>query len=71
MAIAVGGWVDKSKTFLREVRVEMSKVTWPTRHELQGQTRVVIVAVLLIALFIGIVDWVLSNTVRYLITRLS
>ena len=71
MAIAIGGWFDKSKTFLTEVRVEMSKVTWPTWLELKGQTIVVIVAVLLIAAFIGFVDWVLSNTVRLLVTRLS
>ena len=71
MAIAMGGWFDKSKTFLKEVRVEMSKVTWPTWLELKGQTIVVIVAVLLIAAFIGFVDWVLSNTVRLLVTRLS
>ena len=71
MAIAVGGWFDKSKTFLREVRVEMSKVTWPTWPELKGQTIVVIVAVLLISAFIGVVDLVLSNTIKLLVTRLS
>ena len=71
MAIAIGGWVEKLRTFLREVRLEMTKVTWPTWLELKGQTIVVIVAVLLIAAFIGLVDWVLSNTVRLLVTRLS
>jgi preprotein translocase subunit SecE len=71
MAIAVGGWFDKSKAFLREVRVEMTKVTWPTWLELKGQTIVVIVAVLLISAFIGVVDLVLSNTIKLLVTRLS
>ena len=63
--------VDKARTFLKEVRVEMSKVTWPTWAELKGQTIVVVVAVLLIAAFIGLVDLVLSNTIKLLITRLS
>ena len=71
MAIAVGGWFDKSKAFLREVRVEMSKVTWPTWLELKGQTIVVIVAVLMISAFIGLVDMILSNTIRLLVRQLS
>jgi preprotein translocase subunit SecE len=65
------GWMDKSATFLREVRSEMGKVTWPTGNELKGQTLVVIIAVLLIAGFIGLVDLVLNNTIRLLITAIS
>jgi preprotein translocase subunit SecE len=65
------GWIDRSSSFLREVRSEMAKVTWPSANELKGQTLVVIVAVLLIAAFIGLVDVVLNNTVRLLITTIS
>jgi preprotein translocase subunit SecE len=64
-------WIDRSSSFLREVRSEMAKVTWPSANELKGQTLVVIVAVLLIAAFIGLVDVVLNNTVRLLITTIS
>lgn len=65
------GWMNRSSSFLREVRSEMAKVTWPTGSELKGQTLVVIIAVLLIAGFIGLVDLVLSNTIRLLITTVS
>ena len=65
------GWIDRSSSFLREVRSEMAKVTWPSVNELKGQTLVVIVAVLLIAGFIGLVDLVLNNTIRLLITTIS
>jgi len=65
------GWIDKTRDFLREVRSEMGKVTWPTANELKGQTLVVIIAVLLIAGFIGLVDLVLNNTIRLLITAIS
>ena len=65
------GWIDRSSTFLREVRSEMAKVTWPTANELKGQTLVVIVAVLIIAAFIGLVDLVLNNTIRLLITAIN
>jgi preprotein translocase subunit SecE len=63
--------VDRMSTFLREVRGEMQKVTWPTWTELKGQTLVVIIAVLIIAAFIGVVDLILSNTIRFLVTRLT
>ena len=63
--------VHKAATFLREVRAEMQKVTWPTWVELKGQTLVVIVAVLIIAAFIGVVDLLLNGTIRFLVTRLT
>jgi preprotein translocase subunit SecE len=46
--------------YVKDVRVEMSKVTWPTRAELRESTIVVIVMVFLIAVFIGLVDRGLS-----------
>jgi preprotein translocase subunit SecE len=42
--------------YIKDVRVEVSKVTWPTREELRESTLVVIVMVFLIAIFIGVVD---------------
>jgi len=61
----------RTLTFLQEVRGEMLKVTWPTWTELKGQTIVVIVAVLLIAAFIGLVDLILSNVIKQLVTHLT
>ncbi|MCK4648289.1 preprotein translocase subunit SecE [bacterium] len=42
--------------FLKEVRLEMKRVTWPNRREVSGATWVVIITVVTTALFIGIVD---------------
>ena len=47
--------------FLREVRVEMKKVTWPSRTEVIGSTMVVIVASFLVAFFLGFMDLVLQK----------
>ncbi|MGB5985010.1 MAG: preprotein translocase subunit SecE [Desulfobacterales bacterium] len=55
---------DRAKQFLREVKVELKKVTWPTRQQTLGSTVVVIILVLLIAAFLGIVDTLLSSLVR-------
>jgi len=54
--------------FLREVRLEMKKVTWPTRKETSGSTGVVIITVIIVAIYLGIVDnllqWVMIKLVN-------
>lgn len=42
--------------YLREVRTEMGKVTWPQKKEIIGSTVVVIVSVFLVSFFLGFVD---------------
>jgi preprotein translocase subunit SecE len=58
---------EKLKKFLKEVRVELTKVTWPTASELRGSTGVVIATVLVVTLFIGLVDLGLSNLIGNLL----
>ncbi len=58
---------EKLKHFLSETRIEMRKVTWPTRAELIDSTKIVIVATLIVTLFIGIVDQILVLGVRRLL----
>ena len=53
--------LEKLRNFLREVRVEMEKVSWPGRKEVQAATLVIIALVLLLAVFIGGVDFVVSR----------
>jgi preprotein translocase subunit SecE len=50
--------------FLREVKVELKKVTWPSRKQTIGSTAVVLALVMLISLFLGVVDVGLSNLIR-------
>lgn len=52
--------VNRMTGFLREVRVESTKVTWPNRKELRESTVVVLIAVTVIAVFIGFADRILS-----------
>ena len=63
-AVKEPGWVQKSIQFLREVRIELKKVTWPTRKQTIGSTVVVLVLVMLIALYLGLVDMGLTSLVR-------
>ena len=53
--------LNKVIGFLNEVKVELSKVSWSTRKELVGSTIVVIVITLIMGIFIGLLDLVLSQ----------
>ena len=53
-------WTTQAREFLKEVRSEIGKVSWPTREELRDSTLVVIVTVLIVAGFVGIVDRILG-----------
>ena len=54
----------KTAQFLREVKVELKKVTWPSRKQTIGSTAVVIALVILISLFLGVVDFGISSLIR-------
>jgi len=49
--------------FLREVRVELSKVTWPGREELIQSTIVVLIAVAIAGTFIAVLDALFSRLI--------
>ena len=49
-------WTQQINEFMKDVRLEITKISWPTRKELQESTVVVLVTVLLVTVFVGIVD---------------
>lgn len=49
--------------FLRDVRIELGKVTWPTRKDLIQSTIVVLVAVAIATVYTGLLDVVFSKAV--------
>lgn len=67
--VATGVNENRLIRFMREVRIEMGKVTWPPRPELIQATSVVIVAVTIAAVYIGLLDLVWSTLVN--LARLS
>jgi preprotein translocase subunit SecE len=58
---------EKIKKFLKEVKFELTKVTWTSKQELIYSTYIVIVVSIVLAIFIGIVDMVLSNLATILL----
>lgn len=57
-------YYQRALQFLREVKIELKKVTWPSRKQTVGSTVVVIILVVIISLFLGVVDIGLSSLVR-------
>lgn len=52
------------KNFPRESYSELRQATWLTREQAMGSTRVVVVIVGIMSLYVAGVDWVLSILVR-------
>ena len=57
-------FIDATFQFLREVKMELKKVTWPSRKQTIGSTAVVLALVMLISLYLGVIDFGLSNLIR-------
>ena len=54
-------------TFMKEVRQEVAKVTWPTRKEVWITTLMVLIMVALASVFFLLVDQALSHVVRFVL----
>ncbi len=52
--------------FFRQVVAELRKVIWPTRNELINWTWIVLVFVVMMALFIGLLDFVFLKVVLWI-----
>jgi preprotein translocase subunit SecE len=58
-----GTWIQ----FFREVRVELGKVTWPSRKQTIGSTGVVIIFVFILSMFLGAIDLGLTSIIRLIL----
>jgi preprotein translocase subunit SecE len=55
---------EKVKNFLKEAKIELKKVTWPTPKQTIASTSVVIMVVVIVSIFLGIVDFGISKIIR-------
>ena len=53
--------LQRATKFLGDVRTEMSKVSWPSWPQLKGQTIIVIVVAIIFAVYIFVIDHILSR----------
>jgi preprotein translocase subunit SecE len=59
--------MQKFIQYLKDVRAEMIKVSWPSRNELFGATMLVIVLSLIMAVFVYACDQVINRIVGLLL----
>jgi preprotein translocase subunit SecE len=57
--------------FLHEVKGELSKVAWPKLDELIGSTIIVLVLVTIFAIYLGVLDFGLSQLAQYIFKTYS
>lgn len=55
--------------FYRETTAELRKVVWPTRDEAIRLTGIVIAVVIAMSIFLGAVDYILTQIMRLILVR--
>jgi preprotein translocase subunit SecE len=53
--------------FIKESRMELKKVNWPSKDEVLTSTRVVVISILIIAAVIALMDYVIKTAIFWII----
>ena len=61
--------MTKITQFLKEVRIELAKVTWPTKGQVVQYTVIVIAISLAVAVFLGVLDFIFEWLLNKFIIR--
>ncbi|HTX39637.1 MAG TPA: preprotein translocase subunit SecE [Bryobacteraceae bacterium] len=56
-------WIESTRDYVNELKLEMRRVTWPNRTQVESTTAVVIFAVFAFAAYFFVVDSILSKAV--------
>jgi preprotein translocase subunit SecE len=59
--------LQKIIRFLSEAKAELKRVTWPTPKQTLASTSVVIIIVFIIAIYLGIIDYILARLVKFIL----
>jgi len=59
--------MERLSEYLRNVRTELAKVSWPTRREVAGATLLVVVLSIAVSLFVALCDFVLNKILAILL----
>lgn len=67
MANKIVGALSRIGQFLNEVKLELKKVSWSTRSELKDSTIIVLTSLCILAVVIGIFDFIMSKLISVVI----
>jgi preprotein translocase subunit SecE len=64
MAADVKVWAQETKDYFNDLKLEMRRVTWPNRKQVEGTTAVVIISVFAFAAYFAVVDSLLVKGIK-------
>jgi len=67
MATDVKVWAQGTKDYVNELKLEMRRVSWPSRKQVESTTGVVIFSVFAFAAYFYVVDGLLGKAIRDLL----
>jgi preprotein translocase subunit SecE len=70
LTTAEPGFFRRLITFLRDVRAEIGKVTWPSKDEIRKATTVIVIFVTALGLLIGLMDTILQFILVRMVARI-
>ena len=59
-------WIQGTKDYVNDLKLEMRRVTWPNRKQVEGTTTVVIISVFAFAGYFAVIDKILATGVNKL-----
>ena len=64
----VKNWIESTRSYINDLKLEMRRVTWPNRTQVEGTTVVVIFSVFAFAGYFFVVDSILQRAVTGVLT---
>ena len=61
---------NRVANFFKDIKLEMIKVSWPSKDELIGSTVIVLVSLAILSVFIGVCDIILSKIINIIMAAL-
>ncbi|HKQ97509.1 MAG TPA: preprotein translocase subunit SecE [Candidatus Polarisedimenticolia bacterium] len=58
-------WINRTRSFITDVRGELKRTTFPSKREVQGTTAVVVLTVFVFAAYLWAVDTFLFHVIEY------
>ena len=71
MAEEKKNWVQATTDYVNELKLEMRRVSWPNRKQVESTTAVVIFSVFAFAGYFAVVDAILSRGIKGILTFFS
>jgi len=70
-AVTTPGFIARTTQFLRDVRAEMRRVSWPSAKEVKNTTIITLIAVVFFAVYLFLIDRVWAFLIEHLRTSLG